>query len=67
VTIHSQVHRTQKANIDECLRKLNHFISQVYYAPKTRIKTKPGLRAVRKRIEDKKRKGEVKKMRREKF
>ena len=67
VSIHSQVHRTQKGNIEECIKKLNNFISQVFYAPKKRIKTKPGLKAIQKRIKEKKCKGEVKRLRREKF
>lgn len=67
VSIHSQVHRTQKGNVEECKKKLNTMISQIYYAPKTRIKTKPGLKAIQKRIKEKKKRGEVKKLRREKF
>jgi ribosome-associated protein len=60
VLVTSDVHRDQKRNIDDAKRKLAEMILSVWDAPKPRKKTKPSKGAVRRRIEDKTRRGDVK-------
>lgn len=67
VVIHSQKHRSQKMNIDDCVEKLYECLEEVKNPPKVRMKTKPTKASQVKRLESKSKKGMVKKMRREKF
>jgi ribosome-associated protein len=63
VQITGQRHRTQKANIDDCIQKLHSMINEVRLPPKPRKKTKPKRSAVLKRLESKKKDSEKKRMR----
>lgn len=67
VTITSQEHRSQKQNVDEVIKKLHAMIESVARPPKLRKKTKPTKSSVKERIQSKKRHGEKKKLRQEKF
>lgn len=67
VQIISQEHRSQKANIDECIEKLHHYLDQVAKPPKVRKATKPKRSAVLKRLSTKKKDAEKKQLRRKDF
>lgn len=66
LTIHSQNHRTQTLNKEECIRKLNKMIDVTRFEQKKRKSTKPTRGSVEKRIKTKKLKGLTKKLRRQK-
>jgi len=66
-TFSSDVHRSQKLNLDEAISKLKKLIEKAHIAPKIRKATKPTKSSVKKRLTEKKRHGETKKLRREKF
>jgi len=67
VVIISQEHRTQKANVDSALFKLNTMIAKALIRPKVRKKTKPKRSAVLDRLKTKKKDSDKKKGRREKY
>lgn len=67
VVIHSQKHRSQKLNIDECISKLGTYFSSVLVAEKIRKKTKPTKSSTRKRLDSKSKQSKLKKLRTEKF
>jgi len=56
--------RSQEKNRNDAVSRLIELIREAAIEPKPRRKTKPTFASKRKRIESKKRKGEVKKMRR---
>ncbi len=64
VQIVGQRHRSQKANMDDCIEKLHEMLEEVRRPPKLRKKTKPKRSAVLKRLDSKKRDGEKKRQRR---
>lgn len=66
-TLSSDEHRSQKMNLDEAIKKLLDLIKKAHIVPKIRKKTKPTKSSVQKRIKEKKRHGETKKLRRERF
>jgi ribosome-associated protein len=51
--VRSQIHRTQLANKDEVIKKMNLLIHQALKKPKKRIATKPSRAAKERRIEGK--------------
>ncbi|HLT23170.1 MAG TPA: alternative ribosome rescue aminoacyl-tRNA hydrolase ArfB [Bacteriovoracaceae bacterium] len=53
VYITSQLHRSQKKNMDDCIEKLYQLLKTVQFPEKTRKKTKPKKSAVRKRLDSK--------------
>ena len=63
VQITGQRHRSQKDNIDDCIRKLHEMINEVRYPPKIRKATKPKRSAVLKRLSSKKKDSEKKRLR----
>ncbi len=67
VVIHSQKHRSQKLNIDECISKLGVYLSSVLVPEKIRRKTKPTKSSTKKRLDSKTKQSKLKKMRTEKF
>ena len=67
LTLSSDVHRSQKLNLDEAIDKLKKLIAIAHIVPKIRKATKPTKSSVKKRLTNKKRHGETKKLRREKF
>lgn len=54
VQLTSEKERSQKANLDDCIRKLNEMIEKVAVPPKPRKKTKPTKSSIRKRLDSKK-------------
>jgi ribosome-associated protein len=58
--VRSQTHRTQLANKDEVIKKLNHLIQQALKKQKKRIPTKPSAAAKKRRIEGKVKQSEKK-------
>ncbi len=67
VLISSDKERSQKANVDDCIRKLHELIEKVAHPPRPRKKTRPTKSSVRKRLESKKRHGEKKEHRKKFF
>lgn len=53
VYLSSQIHRSQKMNIDECIRKIHALLKTVLYIPKVRKPSKPTRSAIRKRLDSK--------------
>lgn len=64
VQLMSDKERSQKANIDDCVRKLHDLISEVQFPPKPRKKTRPTKSSIRKRLSSKKLHSEKKESRR---
>ena len=58
--VKSQVHRSQLGNKEEVIKKMNALIEKALVKEKKRIATKPSKKAKEKRIESKKKQGEVK-------
>lgn len=63
VKIISQKYRTQARNISDAIEKLQEMLNSVKTAPTLRRKTKPTKGSVKKRVDNKKNKGLVKKNR----
>ncbi len=61
--VKSQTHRTQLANKDEVIEKINELVSRALLKKKKRIATKPSKMAKEKRIEGKKQTGQLKEAR----
>jgi ribosome-associated protein len=64
VVIKAQNHRTQEQNRTDALSRLAELIKGVLTPPKKRIPTRPGRAAKERRIESKKQRGSLKKLRR---
>ena len=64
IHIAAENHRTQESNRAEAFDRLRDLIVQAMHTPKARRKTKPSKGAKRRRLESKKRRGEVKSNRR---
>jgi ribosome-associated protein len=62
--IEARQHRTQERNREDAIGRLVELIRQAAQRPKPRKKTKPSRAAKERRVEGKKQRGEVKKMRR---
>ncbi len=56
----SQVHRTQLANKEKAIEKLNRMINQALVKQKKRLPTRPTRQSKEKRIDTKKKKSEIK-------
>jgi ribosome-associated protein len=61
--VKSQTHRTQLANKDEVIEKINELVSRALLKKKKRIATRPSKMAKEKRIEGKKQAGQLKEAR----
>lgn len=59
--VRSQAHRTQLANKEEVVKKMNGLIAEALKKKKARIATRPSKKAKENRIENKKRKSDTKK------
>jgi len=64
IIIKSQAHRSQDRNRQAALNRLTEILKSVLDEPKRRLKTRPGKQARKKRLDDKARRGALKKMRR---
>jgi len=58
--VRSQVHRSQLANKEEVIRKMGQLIEQGLKREKKRVATKPTRASKEKRVEAKKRQGQIK-------
>jgi ribosome-associated protein len=58
--VKSQTHRSQLANKDEVIEKINELVENALKKKKLRIATRPSKHAREKRIESKKKKSEIK-------
>lgn len=63
VIIKAQNHRTQDKNHSEALSRLSDLITSALKAPRKRIPTRPGRAARQKRLDSKKQRGSLKKLR----
>jgi ribosome-associated protein len=63
IVIKAQQHRSQEQNRTEAIARLRGLIESVLHTPKTRRATRPTLNSARRRIEAKKRRGQIKKLR----
>jgi len=61
--VRSQAHRTQLANKEEVIKKMNSLLNEALKKKKARIATRPSKAAKENRIESKKRKSDTKKQR----
>lgn len=64
IVIKSQEFRSQERNRQAALSRLTELIRITMHEPKRRIKTRPGKKVKQKRLDEKSRRGEVKKSRR---
>lgn len=62
--VRSQVHRSQLANKEEVIKKIHQLIEQGLKREKRRVATKPTKASKEKRVEAKKRQGQIKEGRR---
>lgn len=58
--VRSQIHRTQLANKEEVIEKMNALVNQSMHRKKSRIATKASRSSKEKRLDTKKRKAEIK-------
>lgn len=65
--VHCDTHRSQRRNRDEALQRLAALVRQALVPPKVRKRTRPTAASRRKRLEDKRRRSDVKKGRRQRF
>jgi len=63
IVIKAQRYKSQEQNKEDALQRLARLIKKVSVAPKTRRKTKPTKGSVKKRLESKKHRGNLKKLR----
>ncbi|WP_069301198.1 alternative ribosome rescue aminoacyl-tRNA hydrolase ArfB [Neptunicoccus sediminis] len=63
VIVTSESHRSQQMNRDDAREKLAELVRKATEVPKRRIKTRPTLGSKRRRLEGKKQRGAVKKLR----
>ncbi len=63
VIIKAQNHRTQDKNRAEALSRLTDLVKNALWPPRKRIPTKPGRAAKEKRLDSKKKRGSLKKLR----
>ena len=61
--VRSQTHRTQLANKEEVIKKMNRLLTEALKKKKARIATRPSKKAKENRIESKKRKSDTKQQR----
>ena len=63
IVIKAQNHRTQERNRAEALERLQELVKRASQAPRRRIPTQPTRAAKRRRLDEKKKRGELKKQR----
>jgi ribosome-associated protein len=67
IVIKAQSHRTQEKNRTDAIARLCAMIDQASTAPRQRIPTRPSRAAKRKRVDEKKKRGAIKKQRSARF
>lgn len=63
VTIKAREHRTQARNREAALERLRELVGSALIETRPRIATKPSRKSIRKRLDDKRRRGEIKRSR----
>ena len=63
VVIKAQEHRTQARNREAALERLRELVRQALVEQKPRIATRPSRKSLQKRVDDKRRRGQVKRSR----
>jgi ribosome-associated protein len=63
LVIKAQTHRSQEKNRKEALERLRQLVISATHKPKKRIPTRPGRAVKERRLDEKKRRSEVKKLR----
>ena len=63
ITIKAQEHRTQKRNREAALERLRELVVSVLTEKKPRVATRPGRKSVQKRLDEKRRRGDLKRSR----
>jgi ribosome-associated protein len=63
IVIKAQRYRSQEQNRADALQRLARFIKRVIILPKKRKKTKPSKQSIKKRLDSKKQRGTLKKLR----
>ena len=63
VTIKAQEHRTQKRNREAALERLRELVESALVEKKPRLATRPGRKSVPKRLDEKRRRGDLKRSR----
>ncbi|KAL6069589.1 Aminoacyl-tRNA hydrolase [Balamuthia mandrillaris] len=63
----AETHRTQPQNVEEAFRKLSQYLDQARVVPKKRIPTKVPEYAIEARLQQKKRRSDVKKLRKNSY
>ena len=63
VTIKAQEHRTQKRNRETALERLRQLVESALVENKPRIATRPGRKSLQKRLDEKRRRGDLKRSR----
>lgn len=63
IVIKAQRHRSQEQNKADALHRLVRMIKKVTFVPKKRRKTKPSKQSVKKRLDSKTQRGDLKKLR----
>lgn len=63
IIIKAQNHRTQEKNRAEALSRLTQLVSSALHVPRKRIPTRPGKAAKQRRMDTKKKRGDLKKLR----
>ena len=67
LVIKAQNHRTQEKNRQEAIERLCEMIRAAATVPRKRIPTRPGKAAKKRRLDEKKKRGEIKKLRSGKY
>ena len=63
VVIKSKKHRTQERNREEAQKRLQFLVDEASHTPKKRIRTKPSKTQKKKRLEAKRKRSDIKKLR----
>lgn len=63
ITIKAREHRTQARNREAALQRLRELVSSALVEQKPRVATKPSRKSMQKRLDDKRRRGDIKRSR----
>lgn len=63
ITIKAQEHRTQARNREAALERLREIVKSALVERKSRVATKPSRKSIQKRLDDKRRRGDIKRTR----
>lgn len=63
MVIHSQKYRAQPQNVEDCRQKLREMLLECQFPPTKRLKSRPTLGSKKRRLEEKNRQGQKKRLR----